>query len=166
MMLLALLASLRWSDRSTLRWADFKGHAPRSTGEPSAVTDTGFRVQLACQEGILDIRVNAEFYPDSSWVIAARKSPESLRHEQGHFDITELYVRKMRKAIRDTHISCDSDRKAEAAGRKIFRQLDRQWEKAEKQYDIDTRDGTDLARQEGASASLATQLAELRPYRE
>src|SRR5580658_2278760 len=82
--------ALTWAQHPALGWDDFKGRARRNTGEPSAVTDTGFRVQLECREGALDIRVEVEFYSNSSWVKAGRKSVELLRHEQGHFDITEL----------------------------------------------------------------------------
>jgi len=159
----ALLAapSLKWAQHPTLSWSDFQARPRRTTGEPSAVTDTGFRVQLECRENTLDIRVDAEFYPTSSWVKAPSKSPELLRHEQGHFDITEIYARKMRKAIREANITCESDRRAEAAGKKIFSQLDQQWEKTEKQYDADTRDGTNLAKQKEASERIAKMLAEL-----
>jgi hypothetical protein len=155
---------LRWKQHPALSWADFKGRPRRNAGEPSAVTDTGFRVQLECREGVLDIRVEAEFYPNSSWVKPLRKSPALLQHEQGHFDLTELYARKMRKAIRDANIGCEDDRQAEAAGKKIFEQLDREWEKAEKQYDAETRDGTDLVKQKEASERIAGELADLSHY--
>lgn len=152
---------LTWNQHPTLSWSDFKGRPRRIAGEPSAVTDTGFRVQLECHEAVLDIRIQVEFYTASSWVKPLRKSPELLRHEQGHFDLTELYARKMRKAIREANIACEDDRQAEGAGKKIFDQLDREWEHAEKQYDADTRDGTDGPRQHKASAAIAQGLAEL-----
>jgi hypothetical protein len=156
--------ALTWAQHPALGWDDFKGRARRNTGEPSAVTDTGFRVQLECREGALDIRVEVEFYSNSSWVKAGRKSVELLRHEQGHFDITELYARRMRKAIRNAHIGCDDDRQAEAAGKRIFGELDREWEKAEKQYDLDTGDGTDPVREREAVERIARELAELDGY--
>ncbi len=161
---IAVLMALTWSEHPALSWNDFQGRARRTSGEPSAVTDTGFRVQLECREDVLDIRVAAEFYPGSSWVKPTGKSPQLLRHEQGHFDITELYARKMRKAIRAAKIGCEDDRQAEAAGKKIFDQLDQQWEKAEKQYDLDTKDGTDLPRQQEALEKIKTDLADLSGY--
>jgi hypothetical protein len=162
---LAFLAALTWAKHPSLDWSDFQGHPRRSTGEPSAVTDTGFRVQLECREGFLDIRVEAEFYPASSWVKPARKSAELLRHEQGHFDITELYARKIRKAVREQKINCENDRQAESAGKKIFGELDRDWEKAEKRYDVNTKDGTDLVRQREAAETIAKELGDLGGYR-
>jgi hypothetical protein len=149
--------SIPWQQHQPLTWNDFKGRPRRNTGEPSAVTDTGFRAQLECRADALDIRVAAEFYPNSSWVKIPRKSIELLHHEQGHFDLTELYARKMRKAIRDSKLGCE----AEAAGKKILAQLDREWEKAEKQYDAATSDGTDPVQQKEASEKIAQELAEL-----
>lgn len=154
-----------WEQYPALAWPDFKARAPRSTGEPSAMTDTGFRVQLECREGALDIRIAAEFYTSSSWVKAARKSAELLRHEQGHFDITELYARRMRKAIREAKIGCEDDRVAEAAGKTIFDQFDREWEKEQKRYDAETKDGIDLGKQKESSAWIAKELEELSRYR-
>jgi hypothetical protein len=156
---------LKWDQHPALNWTDFQGRPRRNTGEPSAITDTGFRVQLECREATLDIRVDAEFYTSSSWVKPPRKSPELLRHEQGHFDLTELYARKMRKAIREASIACKDDRQAEAAGKKIFNQLDQQWEQAEKQYDASTSDGTNLIKQKDASERISKELAEFAPYR-
>jgi predicted secreted Zn-dependent protease len=93
-----------------------------------------------------------------------RKSGGLLRHEQGHFDITELYARKMRKAIREAAIGCEDERRAEAAGKKIFEGLDREWEKEQKQYDADTRDGLDPAKQKEELERIARGLAELSRY--
>jgi hypothetical protein len=160
----ALYGQAAWKQGQNLTWDDFQARAPRSAGEPSAVTDTGFRVQLECREEFLDIRVAAEFHRNSSWVKAGRKSAELLRHEQGHFDLTELYARRMRKAVRDARIGCADDRQAEAAGKKIFARLDREWENAEKQYDADTNYGTDLGKQKETSERIARQLSELSGY--
>jgi hypothetical protein len=86
-------------------------------------------VQQECRETALDVRVEVEFYPNSSWVKPGRKSTELLKHEQGHFDLTELYARK-----------------------------------AEKQYDADTKDGTDGEREKEASEKIARELSELSRY--
>jgi len=154
--------SIPWDQHQSLTWNDFKARPRRNTGEPSAMTDTGFRAQLECRADTLDIRVAAEFYPASSWIKPPRKSIELLHHEQGHFDLTELYARKMRKAIRDASLNCA----AEAAGKKILAQLDREWERAEKQYDAATSDGTDAVNQKDASEKIAQQLAELSRYKQ
>jgi hypothetical protein len=147
-----------WNLHPKLSWDDFKGRPARLGPEPSAVTDTGFRTQLVCRDGILDADSVAEFYPGSSWVRPNRKLTSLLKHEQGHFDITEIYARKMSKAIRDAKIECADETKADAAGKKILSALDKEWEKAEKAYDVETKDGTDAVRQAAASERIASEL--------
>ncbi len=164
-LLVVILGQALWDRHPTLSWEDFKGRANRFAREPSAVTDTGFRTQLVCRDGVLDLNGGAEFYPNSSWVKADRKSGTLLKHEQGHFDITEVYARKMRKAIREARIPCDDEARADAAGKKILAGLDLEWERAEKGYDLETKDGTDTARQAAASQRIARELAELSQYR-
>jgi hypothetical protein len=154
-----------WEQHRMLSWEDFKGRPPRFVREPSAVTDTGFRTQLVCRDGMLDVDGGAEFYPGSSWVKPNLKLAGLLKHEQGHFDITEVHARKMRKAIREAKINCEDEAKAEAAGKRILLDLDQQWEKAEKGYDADTKDGTDVVRQTAASHRIASELAGLSAYR-
>jgi hypothetical protein len=160
-----IFGQVLWDRHPTLSWEDFKGRANRFVREPSAVTDTGFRTQLVCRDGVLDLDGGAEFYPNSSWVKADRKLGALLRHEQGHFDITEVYARKMRKAIREARIACEDETRADAAGKKILSGLDLEWEKAEKGYDLKTKDGTDVARQGAASERIARELAGLSGFR-
>jgi hypothetical protein len=150
-----------WEQHPKLSWSDFKGKRQRVVGHPEAVTDTGFRTQLMCRGGTLDIDILAEFYPNSSWVKPNRKLTSLLKHEQGHFDITELYVRKMRKAIRNAQFGCEDDAKADVAGKGILRPLDQEWEKAEKLYDAETKDGSDIVRQTAASKKIAADLKAL-----
>jgi hypothetical protein len=44
-----------WPQHPRLRWDDFKGSPPKSASYPSAVSDTGFKYQLVCGNGLLDI---------------------------------------------------------------------------------------------------------------
>jgi hypothetical protein len=155
---------LTWAEHSALSWDDFNGRAPRTGSEPSAVTDTGFRMQLMCRGGLLDIEIAAEFSPGTSWVRENRKFDRLLKHEQGHFDITELYARRMRKAIREAHIKCEDDRKAEAGGKRAIAALDAAWGRAQKQYDAETDDGLDDEVQDAESDRIAKELAELKEY--
>jgi hypothetical protein len=55
--------------------------------------------------------------------------------------------------------------KAEAAGKEILRPLDDEWEKAERQYDAETKDGIDTARQTAASERIAVELGALSLYK-
>lgn len=164
----AQLGEFTWVEHPTLTWDDFKGRPLKFAPKPDAETDSGLTgIKFVCNKnGMLDVNVEARFNPAGSWVRATAKTAALLKHEQGHFDITELYARKLRKAIRDAKINCEDKAKAEAAGRKIVDQLEKDYEAAETKYDTDTKDGTDATAQSAASNMIANDLAALSAYKQ
>ena len=86
------------------------------------------------------------------------KTPELLRHEQGHFDMAELYALRLRKAVQDAKVGCADTAKANAAGEKIAGEFQRDWLNAEREYEEDTQYGTDLGKQDAASKRIAAGL--------
>ena len=155
-----------WSEHSRLSWDDFKAPPPNGGTSPSAVSKTGFNYQLLCTAGKLDVDAHAFFSPSQSWVLPNKKVPELLNHEQGHFDLSELYARRLKKAIRDANISCDDPAKANAAGQEMARDFQAHWEKAEGEYEQRTQNGTNLRAQEAASKQIASDLDALNAYRQ
>lgn len=75
--------------------------------------------------GLLDIDAAAFFSPSGSWARLDGKTPELLTHEQGHFDMAELYALRLRKAIQDAKIGCEDTAKANAAGERIVGEFQR-----------------------------------------
>lgn len=95
--------SLIWSDNVKLTWEDFKGEKNIET-DAVAVSASGitFAYKVKKAKGqIIDFTANIEahFYPHKSWVIKELADDYILAHEQLHFDITELHVRKFKKQI-------------------------------------------------------------------
>jgi hypothetical protein len=155
---------LVWPEHPRLSWDDFKAQPPQGVTYPSAESETGFKYQLLCSAGKLDVDAHAFFSPSGSWVIPPKKNPELLKHEQGHFDMAEVYALKLKKAIRDANISCDDPAKANALGQKMAGEFQADWENAEREYEQDTQYGTDLAKQNAASNKIARELAALNAY--
>ena len=155
-------SDLMWPQHPKLTWDDFKGEPPEHVAFPSALSDTGFKFQLMCHNGMLDVDAHAFFTPTGSWVKPDEKTAELLKHEQGHFDMAEEYALRLRKAIREGRTSCEDRARANAAGQRMVVEFQKDWEDAERQYEQDTRDGTDLARQDAASSRIAADLAALR----
>jgi hypothetical protein len=154
-----------WPEHPRLTWNDFKGSPAKSASYPSAVSDTGFKYQLVCRNGLLDIDVAAFFSPSGSWVKPDSKTPELLRHEQGHFNMAELYALKLRKAILDAKISCGDTASANAAGEKMVSEFQKEWQDAEREYEEDTKYGTDLGKQDAASKRIAADLEAMSAYK-
>jgi hypothetical protein len=101
--------TLLWSDHVKLTWDDFKGEKNIET-DAVAVTASGitfaYKVKKANGQ-IIDFTTNidAHFYPNKSWMIKELADDYLLAHEQLHFDITELHVRKFRKQVSGVKIS-------------------------------------------------------------
>ncbi|WP_458627330.1 DUF922 domain-containing protein [Winogradskyella sp. PC D3.3] len=95
--------SFTWNDRAKLTWEDFKG-TPDLESDAVALTASGITFGYAVKTSgkqIVDFTatVEAHFYPNKSWYVKSKGNPYILRHEQLHFDITELYARQFRAQI-------------------------------------------------------------------
>ena len=95
--------TLLWREDLKLTWGDFKGEQ-NIESNAVAVTASGitfsYKVRKANSK-IIDFTpsVEAHFYPEKSWVKLEQADDYILAHEQLHFDITELHVRKLKKQI-------------------------------------------------------------------
>lgn len=90
-----------WQDEP-LSWEDFKAR-PAKGSSFKANTNAGlsYSWNLKNENGVVSLKyeVYSFFNPQSSWVLPDSKSDYLLKHEQLHFDITELHARKLRKAL-------------------------------------------------------------------
>lgn len=155
-------ADLTWTQHPTLWWDDFKAQPPRLVAYPSALSDTGFKYRLVCRDAMLDVDAAAFFSPGGSWVKPDQKNAELLKHEQGHYDMAEVYSLKLRRAISEAKISCDDKAKATASGQQMVAQFQKDWAEAERQYEVATQFGTDLEKQAEVSNLIAKELAALK----
>jgi len=127
-----------WSKDRPLSWNDFRGKADKQfamSGVRAAITDAEIRFQkLEDKAGMPDYKIASVFLPNSSW--ATHKDDEAaLQHEQLHFDIAELYARKLRQDI----ASLQEKRvyEEEEYQKAIDRLLERH-DKEQQQYDAET----------------------------
>lgn len=97
-------AVLSWNETYKLSWADFKGK-PNLNVSAVAITASGisfgFSITKTEDNIVTNYRsnVHAYFYPEQSWVKINETDDQVLKHEQLHFDITELFARKLRQRI-------------------------------------------------------------------
>ena len=91
-----------WNEETRLTWEDFQG-LPLEKTLFHANTNTGLSyswgLKGTSQRMELDYKVETFFYPEQSWVQPASKNEYLLKHEQLHFDISELHARKLRKLL-------------------------------------------------------------------
>lgn len=97
-----------WNAETKLTWEDFQG-APLEKAIFHATTNTGLTyswgLKGTSQKMELVYEVATFFYPAQSWVQPVSKNDYLLKHEQLHFDISELHARKLRKLLANVESS-------------------------------------------------------------
>ena len=88
--------TISWKPAYHLKWTDFKGQID-TTKKYGALSSTGISLKFSQRSGITLFKIVALFYKQESWVRV--HSPVGLIHEQGHFNIAEIYARKLRQTL-------------------------------------------------------------------
>ena len=131
-----------WQENKKLKIQDFKAenidtikvNRKQFLGAISAI-----RIEYSSfqrnKNSVPDFSIKTYFDPNESWMLL--KNDYVLQHEQIHFDLTELYARKMRKSV-------ESLRQKNITNISIYRKKIQHWnvmkEKASNQFDADNQD--------------------------
>jgi len=148
--------TLYWSAKRKLSWKDFKG-SPDSLSGHNAMTTAGIGYGIRYGEKSFSYTVDCYFLCKSSWTMT--DSVTVLAHEQGHFDISELFARKMRKAF-----SAYVYNFATVSGdlRKIQLEMIRLREEMNNLYDKETDYSRDKKQQQHWSNKIRAELDKLK----
>jgi len=152
---------IHWQPTPLLTYADFMGQ-PENVSEV-AMTSSGFYFNYQYNgKGVLTVELYATFDKSQSWFKPDAKVPEVLAHEQCHFDIAELYVRKLRQQISNATFKTNSDVQKELS--KMFNDCNSRCAKEQRNYDAQTKHGIDTEKQEQWQEKIAKELAELNDF--
>lgn len=89
--------TIHWRPDYKLKWEDFKGK-PDSSSQFGAISYPGIKYSLSANEDSFNVKVICFFIKSRSWS-KLKSSDTLLMHEQVHFDIAELFARRLRKAF-------------------------------------------------------------------
>ena len=150
---------LLWNEFYKLQWGDFQGEADKNS-----FGDAGTAVQIKATPFLVRRQVRydvaAFFNRKKSWV--RDRSVSLLAHEQLHFDIAELYARKIRKKIRDLQRRDVNNIKEYNAA---IQHLLLESNKADEQYDLETLHGALSRKQAAWRDKVKQELAHLKDYK-
>lgn len=104
---------LYWNEDAKLNWADFAGAPDYNFADVSALTSSGIIHFKGCEYGKIIYEVYAYFDKSQSWVKEEARTEHHLQHEQIHFDITELYARRLRKELAKKDFKCGQEEEFE-----------------------------------------------------
>jgi hypothetical protein len=138
--------TLFYSERK-LEWADFKG-VVNSRSQYGGIIESSWayvlKAQMINREIHVDVTMKAYAIKNQSWVRENSKSPYTLLHEQGHFDITQIIVERFKaKIAKETFLPEDYDSRFNY----LFIETYREMNELQKQYDYETQHSVDVAKQ-------------------
>lgn len=125
-----------WTSDYKLTWDDFEGdpNYKHSYKDISAITVSGIVDYRGCEDGKIIYKIKSYFEKKNSWVKMAGRNDHTLEHEQVHFDITELYARKLRKELSERAFVCGQESEFE----NFVNNFLQGWQNLQEQYDIET----------------------------
>ena len=143
---------IKWKDDRRLTWNDFKA-AAQKIGNTAAMTTThlGFAYNVA--NGIITYTIDCRFEKNKSWGLV--KNDWILKHEQGHFDIAEIFARKLNKSITEYQFNRSSFQKDLDA---IYKSVVDEKEKFQQQYDDETDYSRNKTKQEEWLKKIESEL--------
>lgn len=153
-----------WSATHKLQWSYFEGF-PQYNSNYAATANTGLSHSIAInRQGFYDrenSKVLAHFYPTFSWYRASDTSATILRHEQAHFDITEIHARKLRKRIANFTFSNQSQTEVKA----LYQEIEKERQLMQRVFDHDTKHSRDIKQEFIWESNIAKMLKDLAPYK-
>jgi len=157
--------SMRWNENYKLTWEDFKAQ-PRSQVDAVALTVSGISFSYSLSQnndGDYNYQtfVEAHFYPEKSWYKPEVSNSHILVHEQLHFDLTELYARKLRKRIAETSFTEQIRYELNQLNDDINEAL----EIAQNKYDFETNHSINIEAQKQWEDYITNELKKLRAFR-
>ncbi|MBS1919299.1 MAG: DUF922 domain-containing protein [Bacteroidetes bacterium] len=87
---------INWETGRKLNWGNYNGN-PDPASDAAASTATYLGVEYSFSNNSFSYKITCSFSRNQSW--GRFKTDYILAHEQGHFDITEIFARKLKKAL-------------------------------------------------------------------
>jgi len=155
-----------WKEDRKLVWDNFKSAVSRkNNSDVIAYTHCGWEysvVKSTNPKSPVKIEITAIFNEDRSWKDVKRINDYVLLHEQKHFDIAELFVRKFRKEIAEKIKTSGDYNKNFSA---VYSKISNDYKNFQMSYDKITEHGMNKEKQAEYNALIAEELDNLKSYK-
>jgi len=149
---------IQWKQRRQLTWADYQGKPDPGAGA-AASTATYLSVEYNFKDGKLGYVITCSFSRSRSWGLT--KNDHILSHEQGHFDIAEIFARRLYKKLR----AYEFDKKNYQTDlRKIYEDITDEKEAMQNRYDRETDHSINKEKQVEWLEKIRIELKELEAF--
>ncbi|NOT76894.1 MAG: DUF922 domain-containing protein [Cyclobacteriaceae bacterium] len=155
--------SICWSENYKLTWRDFKGVPDTTTSFVNMKAATAYQLKrdYLIESGFPSYRIKAVFQRQKSWT-RDTLSIDLLSHEQRHFDIVELYARKMREGV--SRLRLNKIREEQRYAELIATSL-KELKAYQREYDKETQNGVIDFIQTEWDSKITKQLRALEKYK-
>jgi len=152
-----------WSASRPLTVADYLGRAGMGDRLASS-TSSDIKANAACRDFVFAGTAQATFDPNTSWFRDPKNASAALlRHEQLHFDITEVYARIMRQKLVAFSVKANC-LKLQPAFNNLTKAVYLEWDREQNRYDQDTNHGLNVPRQAFWVAQTQHKLEALKAF--
>lgn len=124
--------TILWNEERLLTWDDFRGKPERRFAGASTHYDI-IKTLTMTNEFSATVNIEAIFFCKKSWKKPLWVNESLLAHEQKHFDVVELFSRKLRKQIQETVFSSYSD--LETKSDSLYKIIDKDMDVYQDAYD-------------------------------
>ena len=155
---------LYWSKQQKLTWNDYMGNSPKTYlttygTEAIAVTAAEIKYEIKKKDDLITYKVYSIFIKTLSW--KKDSSEAALIHEQLHFDIAEVFSRKIRKEFNLLDIQNINDVQSYIV---VAKKLLNERNKMDDQYDQETLHGAIDFMQKKWSMKILCELCDLKEF--
>lgn len=123
---------ISWSANKKLTWADYKG-SPKPGADAVASTATYLGIEYSFNNKGFGYKITCSFSKTRSW--GSHKTDYILAHEQGHFDIAEIFARKLNWRMSEYRFDKNNFK---TDLKKIYDEITREKEVMQNDYDRET----------------------------
>lgn len=149
---------IHWNASQKLTWTDYKGKV-RSGSDAAASTATYLGIEYNFTRNGFDYKITCSFSKTKSWGL--HKTDYILAHEQGHFDIAEIYARKLNKLMSE-YVFNKNTFKDDL--RKLYLSLTTEKDAFQNQYDDETNHSINTVKQTEWLKRIDDLLQELKAF--
>ncbi|HWC52715.1 MAG TPA: DUF922 domain-containing protein [Chitinophagaceae bacterium] len=149
---------IKWEMGRNLTWNDYYGK-PDPASDAAASTATYLGIEYSLSNDNFKYKITCSFSKNKSWV--RYKNDFVLSHEQGHFDITEIFARKLNKVMCEYHFNRNTYRKDLD---KIYQDILHEKDSMQDQYDHETNFSRNKEKQIAWLKKIERMLGELKEF--
>lgn len=147
-----------WSASCKLSWEDFKA-SPDPKSPNAALTNSIINIEFSYDDQSLTYNIRCSFDKNTSWVRV--RNHDILVHEQGHFDIAEIYARRLHKAVKEYRFNAQT---VNQDVMDIYQNMMNLHRQAQTLYDKETDFSRNKVNQDDWLKKINQQLNELKQY--